>query len=82
MKNSIIALWFSCFNGSLKIVTRIVLIVLSAIVYNTFVLAEVLLNNSNVWYPERLAKLVESIQEHISKLTLTMLRICTTKVFN
>lgn len=81
MKNSIINLWFSCFNASLNVVTRVVLIVISVSVYHAFVLAEVLLNNSNVWYPDRLSKLVDLMQQRLARFTFAVLRKSTTKVF-
>ncbi|XP_013165137.1 PREDICTED: fatty-acid amide hydrolase 2-B-like isoform X1 [Papilio xuthus] len=44
------------FNKTTNFVTRLLLILLSASVYNGFVIAEVLLNNSNLWYPPWLSK--------------------------
>ncbi|XP_046963491.1 fatty-acid amide hydrolase 2-B-like isoform X2 [Vanessa cardui] len=70
----------SCFNVGLNVITRVFLIVLSASVYQGFIIAEVLLNNSNVWYPKRLSDFVESIQENISRITFNILQKSTTKV--
>ncbi|CAH0729386.1 unnamed protein product, partial [Brenthis ino] len=79
MNNSITNFWFSCFNASLNVFTRVVLIIISASVYHAFVLVEVLLNNSNVWYPERLSKLVESSQKNVSKFTFLTFRSFSTQ---
>ncbi|CAH2239929.1 jg3360 [Pararge aegeria aegeria] len=80
MKSSVLNLCLSCLNAGLYVFTRVFLIILSASVYQGFVLAEVLLNNSNVWYPKWLSDLLENIHVVLSKITAFSLRRITVKV--
>lgn len=54
--------------------------VLSASVYQVFVLAEVLLNNSHVWYPKWLSGFLERLHGALSKIVAFLLRRITVKV--
>lgn len=48
--------WRSCFNVTFIVWSRIVLIILSALIYQSFVLAEVFLNSYNYVYPPYFTK--------------------------
>lgn len=68
MIGSLLNLCSSCFNASLNVFTRVVLIVISASLYQGFVLAEVFLNSYNVVYPPYLAKPLAKGQSNVSRV--------------
>lgn len=69
------------FNKTTNIVTRVFLILLSASVYNGFVIAEVLLNNSNLWYPPWLSKANVELQRLLYNFVNVYFATVARKVF-
>lgn len=76
----ILNLSLSCFNFGLKVITRIILTVLSSSVYHSFVLGEILLNNLNVRYPKCFSNCVHRIQKYVARITFFILQRSTAKV--
>lgn len=76
----ILNLSLSCFNVGLKVITRVLLIVLSASFYQSFVLVEILLNNSNVWYPKCFSNCLHRIQKYVARIMIFTLHRSTAKV--
>lgn len=70
----------SCVNTSLNIVTRCVLIVLSASIYQGFVLGEVFLNSYNLVYPPYLEGPLATCQCCVVGVGGYVLRIIAIKV--
>ncbi|XP_038220112.1 fatty-acid amide hydrolase 2-B-like isoform X1 [Zerene cesonia] len=62
------------FNFALVIFSRVVLVIISASVYNVFILIEILLNNTDVWYPETLLKRIEKIHKFISNVSVIVVK--------
>ncbi|CAH2071464.1 unnamed protein product, partial [Iphiclides podalirius] len=57
----------SFFDAGTNIVTRFVLLILSSAIYHGFVIAEVLLNNSHLWYPPCLSQANVKLQRVLYK---------------
>ncbi|CAK1546108.1 unnamed protein product [Leptosia nina] len=47
------------------VLSRVVLMILSANVYHTFIVIEILLNRSIAWYPKRLTKTINAIHSYL-----------------
>ncbi|XP_053603765.1 fatty-acid amide hydrolase 2-B-like isoform X1 [Plodia interpunctella] len=62
MFNIFLNIFNSCFNASVNVFTRAVLIIISASIYQAFVLIEVFLNSYNLLYPPYLSKPVVKIK--------------------
>lgn len=80
MKDSIIKIGVSCFNASVNVCTRVVLLILSASVYQGFVIIEVLINNVDVWYPPMVSGFVAKIQTKTLLVNRYVLREIAIKV--
>ncbi|XP_063824144.1 fatty-acid amide hydrolase 2-B-like [Ostrinia nubilalis] len=72
-------LFNSCFNAGVKVCTRAVLIVISAVIYQLFVIVEVFLNSYHLVYPPYLEKPIMEIQNFISKVFGFIMRVVATE---
>lgn len=73
-------LFSACFNATVNVYTRLLLIVLSACVYHCFVFAEVFLNSYNLLYPPVLEKPLGKVQSSVSGIASYGIGIVAEKV--
>lgn len=72
---SVFNFYFSCVNASVNVISRIVLIIMTAMLYQSFVLIEVFLNSYNLVYPPYLSKTVSKMHQIVSTIAMFTVKI-------
>lgn len=78
---SLFSICISCFNAGINVATRAVLIVLSASIYQGFVIVECFLYSYKQVYPPYFEARVANLQRHVSIIVSYVVKIVAKVIF-